>query len=384
MSVPRRIVIVGAGQSGLQVALSLRERGYSGALALVGEEAEPPYHRPPLSKKAIISPMRAEQLEIRAPKVLADARIDLHLGRRAVALDPKARAVTLDDGARLACDALVLAIGVKPRRLPLERRNLFTLRQLGEAAAIQARLADARRVAIVGGGYIGLEAAAALRASGREVTVLEMADRLLARVTTPTMSDYFAALHRSHGVALHLGARVASFEGDGELTALHLADGTRIGVDLVIAGIGNVMDTALAAQLGLDAANGIAVDAFCRAGVPHLYAVGDCARFPSQRYGREVRLESVQHAVDHAKACAAAIMGAGEAYDPVPWFWSDQYDVKLQIAGLSQGHDRAEVAGDMAAHKFSVSYRAGGRLLAVDSVNDARAHMLARREIAAG
>ena len=381
MPQPGSVIIVGAGQAGLQTALSLRQEGFEGALTLIGEETLAPYHRPPLSKKAIITPMNPEQLEIRPRKVLDDARITFLPGRRVEAVDHNAKTVSLGAHGTLKYDVLVLATGVRPRALGPKHDNLFTLRRYDEAEAVRAALTDARHVAVIGGGYIGLEAAAAIRATGRDVTVIEVAERLLARVTPPLMADYFARLHTERGVVIKCGVKVAEIVGSARITALKLSDGATVKTDLVLTGIGNVTDTHLTQPLGMDAAQGIPVDVLCQTKIPGIYAVGDCTRFHSALYGREVRLESVQHAVDHAKAAAKSIVGRGAPYDPVPWFWSDQYDVKLQIAGLSQGFAEAEVTGDMAQHRFSVSYRDARGLLAVDSVNDARSHMLARREI---
>jgi 3-phenylpropionate/trans-cinnamate dioxygenase ferredoxin reductase subunit len=258
---------------------------------------------------------------------------------------------------------------------------VFSLRKIGDVQKLRPALDGARRVAIVGGGYIGLEVAAVLRQEGREAVVVEAETRVMKRVAGEAVSAFFDTLHRSRGVDIRLGARLAAIEGDGRAAGVALASGERIAADLVLVATGARANDDLAAAAGLPSQDGIAVDQFARA-APDVYAIGDCARFPSQRYGRTVRLECVQNAVDQAKTAADAILGKPAAYDPVPWFWSDQYEVKLQITGLLDGHDAAETVGDPAAGKFSVEYRKSGKLIAVDAINDGRAHMLGRRRIA--
>jgi 3-phenylpropionate/trans-cinnamate dioxygenase ferredoxin reductase subunit len=256
------------------------------------------------------------------------------------------------------------------------------LRSIDDVHRLRPALDAAGRIVIVGGGYIGLEVAAVMRQEGREVTVVEAENRLLKRVTGMEMSAFFETLHRERGVDIRLGARLAAVTGDGAVSGVRLADGTVIAADVVLLAIGAQANDDLGRSAGIPCSDGILVDALARTPVPGVYAIGDCTRFPSGRFGRQVRLESVQNAIDQAKTAASAILGAPRPYDPVPWFWSDQYEIKLQMAGLSDGYDSADVVGDRATPRFSVEYRAHGRLIAVDAVNDARAHMTARRRIA--
>jgi 3-phenylpropionate/trans-cinnamate dioxygenase ferredoxin reductase subunit len=259
---------------------------------------------------------------------------------------------------------------------------VFSLRRIDDVLRLRPALNAAARIVIVGGGYIGLEVAAVLRSEGRPVTVLEAEDRVLKRVAGEATAAFFDRTHRERGVAIRLGARLVAIEGEDRVRAVQLAPHERLPADLVLVAAGARPNDELAAAAGLACEDGILVDEFARTSAPHIYAIGDCTRFPSRRYRRRVRLESVQNAIDHAKAAAAAILGKAAPYDPVPWFWSDQYDVKLQIAGLADGYDSTTTVGDVTAGRFSVEYRRAGRLVAVDAVNDARAHMLSRRRIA--
>ena len=289
------------------------------------------------------------------------------------------------DGAIHGYDTLVFATGTRARDLPLPGIKLpgvFSLRKIDDVLRLRPALDDARRIAIVGGGYIGLEVAAVLRQEDRDAIVIEAEGRVMKRVAGETISGFFDTLHRSRGVDIRLGARLAAIDGEIRATGVTLASGERIASDLVLVATGARANDDLAAASGLPCEEGIVVDDFARA-APDVYAIGDCARFPSQRYGRKVRLECVQNAIDQAKAAAEAIMGKPKPYDPVPWFWSDQYEIKLQITGLLDGFDACETVGDPAGGKFSVEYRKGGKLIAVDAVNDGRAHMLGRRRIAA-
>jgi 3-phenylpropionate/trans-cinnamate dioxygenase ferredoxin reductase subunit len=256
------------------------------------------------------------------------------------------------------------------------------LRSIEDVRRLRPALDAARHIVIVGGGYIGLEVASVMRGEGRPVTVLEAEERLLKRVTGAEVAAFFEALHRERGVDIRLGARLAALSGEGTVAGVRLTDGTELPADLVLLAIGAQANDDLARTAGLACRDGILVDALARASAPDVYAIGDCTRFPSGRFGRQLRLESVQNAIDQAKAAAASILGTPQPYDPVPWFWSDQYEIKLQMAGLSDGYDNAEVIGDRAAPRFSVEYRSRGKLIAVDALNDARAHMMARRRIA--
>jgi 3-phenylpropionate/trans-cinnamate dioxygenase ferredoxin reductase subunit len=379
------ILILGAGQAAAQLAISLRQAGHDGAIRMVGDEPYPPYQRPPLSKAFLKERPAAESLLLRRESYWADHKVELELGTAAAAVDLARKQVSLRDGRTHNYDTLVFATGTRARDLPLPGVKLprvFSLRKIDDVRRLRPALDDARRIAIVGGGYIGLEVAAVMRQEGRDAVVVEAEERVMKRVAGETVSSFFDALHRSRGVDIRLGARLAAIDGDTHATGVTLASGERIAADLVLVATGARANDDLAAAAGLPCADGIVVDDFARAGAG-VYAIGDCARFHSHRYGRKIRLECVQNAVDQAKAAADTIIGKSKPYDPVPWFWSDQYEVKLQITGLLDGFDAAETVGNPADGKFSVEYRQAGKLIAVDAVNDGRAHMLGRRRIAA-
>ncbi|MEI2387332.1 FAD-dependent oxidoreductase [Breoghania sp. JC706] len=377
-------VIVGAGQAGAQAAHSLRQGGYEGDVVMLGDEAHPPYQRPPLSKKYLSGEFEAERLWLRPTEFYEANGIDLKTGARVSAIDREGGCVVCSDGREIGYDTLLLATGTRPRALPLPGFDLpgvLPLRTLADVDALRALMAVPRRIVIVGGGYIGLEVAAVARGLGHEVMVLESQGRVLNRVVAPELSDFYAQLHLSRGVVLRFGVSAAAVEGDGQVEAVRLTSGERIDCDLVLVAVGAVPNTELAEAAGLAVDDGISVDASCRTSDPAIFAAGDCTRFPSARYGRTIRLESVQNAIDQAKAAASAILGHERTYDPVPWFWSDQYEVKLQIAGLSQMHEETKRVGDPAGGSFYIAYLRGERLLAVDSVNHPRSHMMARRSM---
>lgn len=379
------IVIIGAGQAAAQCAISLRQGGFTEAITMVADEPFPPYQRPPLSKKFLTERGKPESLYLRSETFWRDQNITLVLDVAARSINVQARTVDLANGRALAYGTLVLATGTCARRLPvagIDLAGVFSLRSIGDVQRLRPALDAVSRVVIVGGGYIGLEVAAVMRTEGREAIVLEAEDRVLKRVTAPEVSTFFDQFHRARGVDIRLGTRLAGIVGEQRVCALHLADGTEIATDLVLLATGAQPNVELAHDAGLACEDGIAVDELARASAPNIYAIGDCTRFPSRRYGRKLRLESVQNAIDQGKTAAAAILGKAQPYDPVPWFWSDQYDIKLQIAGLLDGYDSVEIVGDPAAAKFSAEYRKSGRLIAVDAINDGRAHMMARRRIA--
>ena len=380
------IIIVGAGQAGAQAVQSLRQGGYQGALMMVGNEPHLPYQRPPLSKKFLTGETDEERLQLRPAALYQELDVDLRLGVAATQLDTTHHRLRLADGEILPYSKLLIATGMRARPLSvpgIDLPGVVTLRSLMDAARIRRALQPGQTVVVIGGGYIGLEVAAIARGMGLDVTVLEAAERVLGRVVAPDVSRYFTELHRGHGVDLRTATGVIAIAGRERTEAVVLADGTRLPADFVLLSIGAVPETSLAEVAGLDVRDGILVDDQARTSAPDVFAAGDCARFQSARFDRSIRLESVQTAIDQAKAAAEAMLGGTPAYDPVPWFWSDQYDVKLQIVGLSQGHDRIEIDGDPAAGRFSVAYLAGERLLAVDSINHPRRHMQARKMIGA-
>jgi 3-phenylpropionate/trans-cinnamate dioxygenase ferredoxin reductase subunit len=378
------IVVVGAGQAAAQLCLSLRAGGFRDRLLMIGAERYAPYQRPPLSKKFLTERRPPETLLLRAQSLWHDQGIELRIDTTVTTLDLKRHTLTTTGGQEVAFGTLVLATGTRARALKApgaDLGGLFSLRAIDDVRRLRPALDAAQHIVIVGGGYIGLEVAAIMRGEERAVTVLEAEDRLLKRVTGADISAFFETLHRERGVDIRLGARLAALTGEGTVTGVALADGTVLPADCVLLAIGAQANDDLARAAGLACRDGIQVDTLARASVPDVYAIGDCTRFPSGRYGRELRLESVQNAIDQAKAAAGSILGKPQPYDPVPWFWSDQYEIKLQMAGLSDGYDGAELVGDRVA-KFSVEYRSGGKLIAVDAVNDARAHMMSRRRIA--
>lgn len=377
------VIVVGAGQGGLQVAESLRSEGFSGDILLLGAERHAPYHRPPLSKGLLLGETTAEQVLIRQPAVFDKKGIALGTGTCVASLDPGARQVILETGERLEYQALVLATGARPRRLPVpgaDARGVHSIRTLDDAQAIGADLAAAENVVVVGGGFIGLEMAAVARKLGKTVVVIEAADRLMARVVAPPVSDYTRALHEGHGVTLLFSTAVAGIEAEnGVVQGVRCADGRMLPADLVVLGIGVEPETTLAEAAGIATDRGVVVDGCGRTSLPDVYAVGDCVarRLPD---GRCQRLESVQNAVELGKACAAAIVGHDKPFTAAPWFWSNQYDVKLQMVGLSAGHDTVVVRQDGAA--CSWFYFKDGSLIAIDSVNRPADHMAGRKLLA--
>lgn len=373
------IVILGAGQAAASLAAKLRALGHQGAVTVIGDEPAPPYQRPPLSKAYLLGQMGLDRLTLRAPEWWVDQGVTLRLGERATAIDRARRRVVTDRGDH-AYDQLALTLGATPRRLPDALggalAGVHVVRNLADIAALQPALVAGRRLVVIGGGYIGLEAAAVARKLGLEVTLVEAAPRILGRVAAAETADMIRDLHRSHGVEVIEGVGIARITGTDAADGVELADGRRLPADLVICGIGVTPETALAEAAGLAIDNGIAVDAQGRTSDPAIWAAGDCASFPTPD-GR-LRLESVGNAIDMAEAVAANMLGAGTDYLPKPWFWSDQFEAKLQIAGLSLGYDR------VVTRPGSVWYYRAGRLIAVDALNDARAYMIGKRLIEAG
>jgi 3-phenylpropionate/trans-cinnamate dioxygenase ferredoxin reductase component len=379
------IVIVGAGQAAAQLVLSLRQGGYGEPIHMIGDEPYAPYQRPPLSKKFLSERPPADTLYFRPEKFWREPGVTLDVGTPVEAIDRAAKSVTLKDGRAIGYSTLVLATGTRARPLPVPGADLpgvLSLRKIDDVRALRAPLDAAQHIVIVGGGYIGLEVAAVARGEGRAVTVLEAEDRVMKRVTSPVISNFMQDFHTKRGVAIRLGARLAAIEGEGKVAQVRLADGAVLSTDLVLLAVGAKPNDDLAAAAGLPCEDGVVVDEHGRTSDAAIHAAGDCTRFPSRRYGRKLRLECVQNAIDQAKAVAAAILGKPQAYDPVPWFWSDQYELKLQMAGLSDGYDDAKTVGDVAAARFSVEYRKAGKLIAVDAVNDGRAYMSGRKRIA--
>lgn len=382
-----RHVIIGAGQAGLQIAESLRKDGFSGEIILIGDEASAPYQRPPLSKKYLLGEVTAERLLFRAPDHYARQAIDLRLGARVTAIDPATHTLTLADGTRLEWDRLALTTGARVRRLDVpgaEDPRVHGLRGVEDAESLRQGLERAARVVVIGGGFIGLEVAAIARKLGREVTVVEAQSRLLPRVVAPLVSAFFHDLHTSHGVRILLNQQVAAFVRSADTLTVQTVDGTVIPADLVVVGIGVLPNTELAEAAGIACDAGIVVDEFARTSHPHIVAAGDCTRHRNLLFAAPHRVESVQNAVDQAKVAASTMLDAPIPYAQVPWFWSDQYEVKLQMVGISTGHDSLVVRGTPGPNGFSVFYWSGDRVIAVDSINKPAEHMAARKLIAAG
>lgn len=379
------IVIVGAGQAAASMAAKLRTSGHDGPITVVGEETAPPYQRPPLSKAYLLGDMAFDRLTLRGSDWWDEQRITLRLGEKARAIDPARKIVTTSKG-EIAYDMLALTLGATPRRLPAdiggELQGTFTIRNLADVDHLVDELTPGRKLVVIGGGYIGLEAAAVARKIGLEVTLVEAAPRILGRVAAEETASMIRDLHHAHGVTIIEGTALARITGTDRATGVELMDGRVIPADLVICGIGVTPDCQLAADAGLSIDSGIATNAFGQTSDPAIWAAGDCASFPLES-GR-LRLESVGNAIDMAENVAVNMLGATQAYQPKPWFWSDQFEAKLQIAGLNSGYDRTILRRGEAAHSGSVWYYRGTQLLAVDALNDARAYMVGKRLVDAG
>jgi 3-phenylpropionate/trans-cinnamate dioxygenase ferredoxin reductase subunit len=382
MSDAYEVVIVGAGHGGAQAAIALRQRKFDGTIAIIGEEPDPPYERPPLSKDYLSGDKGLERILIRPVDFWRQRDIALLTGRRVVAVDPAAHVVTTDDGATIGYGRLIWAAGGHARRIGCAGHDLIgvhTMRSRADVDRMTAELPAVTQVAVIGGGYIGLEAAAVLAKSGKAVTVLEAQDRVLARVAGEELSRFYEREHRAHGVDIRLGVGVECIEGKRSVAGVRLVTGEVVPAQMVIVGIGIVPSVGPLIAAGADGDNGVAVDARCHTSLPDIYAIGDCALHAS-RFADDlpIRLESVQNANDMATAVANDLTGAGGEYDAVPWFWSNQYDVRLQTVGLSIGQDATVLRGDPAARAFSVVYLKAGRVVALDCVNMTRDYVQGR------
>lgn len=377
------VVVIGGGQAGASLVARLRADGFDGDITLLAGESVPPYQRPPLSKAYLLGEMELERLFLRPAGFYADQDITLRMSTRAESIDPARRRVMLAGGEELEYDALAITTGAVPRRLPAaiggDLPGVHVMRNLADADRLSPEMQPDARAVVIGGGYIGLEAAAVAAKRGLHVTLIEAAPRILQRVAAPITSDWFRALHREHGVDIREGTALARIEGQDRVTGVRLDDDSVIPADLVIVGIGITPDTALAEAAGLEIDNGIATDTHARTSDPNIWAAGDCASLIFN--GERIRLEAVSNAVDMGEAVARNIMGRNEPYQPKPWFWSDQYDVHLQIAGLNRGYDSVTVRQDTGISHW---YYAGDRLLAVDAMSDPRAYMVGKRLIEAG
>ncbi|HVZ52889.1 MAG TPA: FAD-dependent oxidoreductase [Pseudolabrys sp.] len=381
-------VIIGAGQGGYQVAASLREHGYGERIVIVGDEPVLPYQRPPLSKAYLLGEMTAERLLLRPQSYYEKHAIDLITGDRAATIDRAAARVELASGASLSYDHMVIATGARNRKLPVEGADLMGvlyLRTMAESDAIKEHFAAAQEIVVAGAGFIGLEIAAVASKLGKNVTVVEPLARVMSRAVTPSVSEFYAQAHAQWGVKLLLNTRLERIRGEGgRVVGVALSEGRELPADLVLVGIGIEPETALAQNAGLTVANGIVVDAQLRTADAKISAIGDCAAFPEAGSGRMIRLESVQNAADQGRCVAKRIVGEPADYAAVPWFWSDQRDLKLQMVGLTAGCDRTVLRGDPAGRAFSVFCFHGEKLIGIESINHAGDHMFGRRLLAAG
>ena len=379
-------IIIGAGQAGASAAAKLRNLGYDADITLIGAESAPPYQRPPLSKKYMLGEMDLERLYLRPIDYYETNNITLRLGTKVDAIDTATKSITIQDET-LSYDNLILTTGSWPRRLPAkiggDLRGVYSMRDLADADAMADEFQEGRRALIIGGGYIGLEAAAVAAKKGVKVTLVEMADRILQRVAAPQTSDFFRAAHAAQGVDIREGVGLDHLiDHNGRVGAAKLSDGSEIEIDFAIVGVGIIPASELAEAAGITLDNGIMVDEFGRTSAPNVYAAGDCASLPFR--GDRIRLESVQNAIDQAENVAANIMGQNIPYAPMPWFWSDQYDIKLQIAGLNRGYDAVYARREPESDTPSYWYYRGETLLAVDAINDSRAYMVGKRLIEMG
>ena len=382
-----RLVIVGAGQAGFALAAKLRVLKDTRPITLIGAEEALPYQRPPLTKKYLLGEMSFDRLLFRPGQWFADNDVEVRLSSWVEKIDRDTKEVVMQDGSRLTYGTLALTTGSTPRRLPDsiggDLEGVYVARDRRDADLLRDEMRAGRRVLIIGGGYIGLEAAAVARHLGLEVTVIEMAERILQRVAAKETADIMRVIHTNHDVVIREGVGLHRLVGNnGHVTAAELSDGSVLEVDFVIAGIGVTPNDRLAKEAGLDVANGIVVDAFARTSDPAIFAMGDCTMLPWR--GERIRLESVQNAVDQAEAAAAVIAGGDTPYEPKPWFWSDQYDVKLQIAGFNLGYDETLLRPGSREGSASVWYFRQGRLIAVDAINDAKAYVSGKKMIESG
>ncbi|NYD88513.1 NAD(P)/FAD-dependent oxidoreductase [Sphingomonas melonis] len=383
------VVIVGAGHGGAQAAIALRAAKFAGSIAMIGDEPEPPYERPPLSKDYLSGDKPFERILIRPAGFWDERQVAMRLGRRVVSVDAAAQTVTTDDGASIGYGQLIWATGGSPRRLTCSGHDLagvHAVRTRADVDRMIVELPGVSRVAVIGGGYIGLEAAAVLAKFGKQVTVLEALPRVLARVAGEPLSRFYEAEHRAHGVDVRLGVTVACIaEAGGKACGVTLADGETVPAEMVIVGIGIVPAVQPLLDAGAAGGNGVDVDAQCRTSLPHVFAIGDCATHANAfADGARIRLESVQNANDQANVVAKAIAGAPIDYHAIPWFWSNQYDLRLQTVGLSTGYDDIVVRGDIASRSFSLIYLRGGRVIALDCVNATRDYAQGRALVLAG
>lgn len=380
------VIIVGAGHAAGQAVASLRAEGYEGPITVIGDEPYVPYQRPPLSKKFLAGELEIDRVYFKPPDFYEKSDAEMLLNTRVVEIERPKKLIHLNDGSTRGYDKLILATGSRVREINVpgfDLDNVFYLRTIGDVESLQEKFRQGGKMVIVGGGYIGLEVAAVAVKHGIDVTVLEMAPMVLARVADPIVSNFYTRVHQEEGVKIETSVAVSGFEGNGKVERVDCADGKKFDADFVVVGVGIIPNVELATEAGLAVENGITVDELCRTEDPDIFAIGDCTNHPNPLLGHRLRLESVQNALEQAKTAAAYICGKEKPYAQIPWFWSDQYDMKLQIAGLSAGYDEAVVRGNPEeGRSFAVFYLKDGVLIATDTVNRAPEHMMSRRLIA--
>jgi len=384
----KQCIIIGASHAGAQLCVSLRQGGWEGGITLIGDEPDLPYHRPPLSKDFLSGDKAIDEILLRPASVYENANVEMKLGTRVGAIDRKAKTILTDDGETIDYDKLVLATGARVRHLPVpgaELEGVFYLRDTNDVRAIKAGVAEGKQAVIIGGGYIGLETAASLRKQGMEVTVLEAMPRILQRVTAPELSNFYKRIHFEEGVNILEGVMASEIKSSEKALSVHTSCEQSFDADMVIIGIGVIPNVELAKMAGLDIGNGIEVNEFCQTSDPDIYAAGDVTWHFNPIYDRHIRLESVPNATEQAKTVASHINAKPKAYNSLPWFWSDQFDLKLQIAGLSEGYDDIVIRGDIdGSRSFAAFYFKGDKILAVDAVNSPREFMFTKMALTKG
>ena len=381
-------IIIGASHAAAQLVFSLRQEGWHGKITVIGDEASLPYHHPPLSKAFLRGEKAADELFIRPPAFYEKHNIDFKLGTRVETINRASKSVMLSSGEILDYDKLAFCTGSRARELTLpgaELNGVHYLRTLSDGLSIRNAIASAREAVIVGGGYIGLETAASLKSLGIKVTVLEMESRVLARVTSPVVAEFYSRMHQKEDVVIKTGVTVSAFEGADKIERVICSNGSQFKTDLLLIGVGIIPNTELAEAAGLEVDNGILVDEFARTNDPDIVAAGDCTNHPNAYYGQRLRLECVPNTLEQAKSAAASICGIEKEYNTIPWFWSDQYDLKLKIVGLSQGYDQLVIRGDNNnSRSFVAFYLKSGKLIAADCVNRPQEFLVCKRLIASG
>ena len=379
------IVIIGSGQAAIQAAISLKKNEFTGSIKIIGEEDHLPYQRPPLSKDFLLDEYKPERVSLKKKEFYEENKVDLILGKRAESIDTNLKEIILSDKNKIYYDQLIIATGSRVRKLNVpgsDKKGLYYLRDLDDASALKQRLKENKKMVIVGAGYIGLEVASVAASLGVEVTVIEMANRVMNRTVDPIISSYYQKLHESHGVKIHLDNGLKEFEGDASVTAVLCSDGLRLEADLVVIGAGVLPNQEIAIKAGLECNNGIIVNEFGETSNEHVFACGDCTNHPNKSLNTRLRLESVHNAMEQSKTVANTIMGNRKPYDQVPWFWSDQYDHKLQLVGISGEHDETIMRGSESEQKFLLFYLKNSELIAVNAINSSKEFLICRKLVA--